>query len=160
MISAEYPGSVPDIEVLRRHSHEVNALLGATRMLADKGYRGDAGVPNCVIVSSEIEKRQRLMVERFFGRLKNYFFVFSRIWDLSPRCFSTFFDIACALTNLTILVSPLNHDDWVFNRKVLKKWEREQLEKIKALQEKREHHRTRRIEAREELISRMVQASI
>ena len=84
MVSAEYPGSVPDLEVLRRHSNEVNAMLGETRMLADKGYRGDTGVPNCVVVSSAVEKRQRLMVERFFGRLKNYFIVFSRIWDLSP----------------------------------------------------------------------------
>ena len=84
MVSAEYPGSVPDLEVLRRHTNEVNAMLGETRMLADKGYRGDTGVPNCVVVSSAVEKRQRLMVERFFGRLKNYFIVFSRIWDLSP----------------------------------------------------------------------------
>ena len=58
MISAEYPGSVPDIEVLRGHSHEVNAMRGATRMLADKCYRGDAGFPNCVVVSSEIENRK------------------------------------------------------------------------------------------------------
>ena len=109
MISEEYPGSVPDVEVLRRHSDEVNSMLGTSQMLADKGYRGDTQVPNCIVVSEtmELEKRHRLIVERFFGRLKNYFVVFSKVWELSPRCLSTFFDIACAMTNVTILI-PLS----------------------------------------------------
>ena len=93
MITQEDPGSVADIELLRRHAFEVNAMLGDSQMLADLGYHGETNVPNCQVVcqTSEIEKRTRLIVERFFGRLKNYFIVFSRIWELSPRCFSTFF---------------------------------------------------------------------
>ena len=39
MISKERPGSVTDLEVLRRHAEEVNQMLGETHMLADKGYR-------------------------------------------------------------------------------------------------------------------------
>ena len=72
MISQEYPGSVADIELLRRHAFEVNAMLGDSQMLADLGYRGETNVPNCQVVcqTSEIEKRTRLIVERFFGRLK------------------------------------------------------------------------------------------
>ena len=41
MISEEYPGSVSDLEVFRRHAEEVNQMLGETRMLADKAYRGN-----------------------------------------------------------------------------------------------------------------------
>ena len=138
MISQEYPGSVADIEVLRRHSFEVNEMLRDSQMLADLGYRGETNVPNCHVVrqTSETEKRTRLIVERFFGRLKNYFIVFSRTWELSPRCFSAFFDLACALTNLTILVSPLNQEDWVFNVNLLRKWKRQEVERQLALEQK------------------------
>ena len=55
MISDEYPGSVADIEVLRRHV-EVNRMLGGSHMLADKWYRCDTGVPHCFVAS---EKRSR-----------------------------------------------------------------------------------------------------
>ena len=159
MISQEYPGSVADIEVLRRHAFEVNAMLGDSQMLADLGYRGETNVPNCQVVNptSEMEKRTRLIVERFFGRLKNYFIVFSRIWELSPRCFSTFFDLACALTNLTILVSPLNQDDWVFNVNLLRKWKRQECERQLALKRKRERLKIRRLEEREEIISSILE---
>ena len=40
MISAEHTGSVPDIEILKQHPEEVNRMIGVTRLLADKGYRG------------------------------------------------------------------------------------------------------------------------
>ena len=51
MISKAHPGSVADIEVLKRHSQQVNQMLGRTTVLADKGYRGDPGVPNLRVVS-------------------------------------------------------------------------------------------------------------
>ena len=91
MISNEYPGSRADIEVLRRHAEEVNRMLGPTKMLADKGYIGDTHVPNCTVVNNhnEAERRARVIVERFFGRLKGTFIVFSRIWELSPRASAT-----------------------------------------------------------------------
>ena len=85
MISKAHPGSVSDLEVLRRHSAEVNEMIGASRMLADRGYRGVTGVPNCIVVSegNPVEQRARVLVERFFGRLKSVFFVFSGVWELS-----------------------------------------------------------------------------
>ena len=72
MTSKEYPGSVADIEVLRRHANEVNEMLGETKMLADKGYRGDPLVPNCLVVSqdNQAETNARLVVERFFRSLE------------------------------------------------------------------------------------------
>ena len=113
MITKEYPGSTADIEVLRRHADEVNRMIDETTMLADKGYQGETGVPNCHVVSGAIEAEveNRLNVERFFGRLKSTFMVFSKRWELTGPCFSLYFDLACALTNLAILVAPLNKDD-------------------------------------------------
>ena len=160
MISEEFPGSVADIEVLRRHATAVNAMLGETKMLADKGYRGDTGVPNCLVVSGmhDAETRQRLVVERFFGRLKNYFIVFARRWELSPRCFSRFFDLSCALTNLTILSSPLNQEDWVFNNNLLLQWERQNIERMERARLRREERKWRRTEEREALILSTVES--
>ena len=159
MISKEHPGSVTDLEVLRRHAEEVNQMLGETHMLADKGYRGNTRVPNCVVVSAtrEVEKRQRLIVERFFGRLKSTFMVFSRCWELSGGCFSTFFNIACALTNLSIMVSPLNQDDWDFNKKLLKKWKRVAIQRVESEREKRERRKTAGLDERREAIVSITQ---
>ena len=147
MISQAHPGSVTDIEVLRRHSAEVNEMIGASRMLADKGYRGDTCVPNCKVVSrgNAIEQRARVLVERFFGRLKNVFFVFSGVWELSPRSFDVFFDIACALTNIMLLTSPLNYDDWHFNEAVLRKWAKEVLQKAEHNRDKYQRKKTNRL---------------
>ena len=68
MASKKHPGSVSDIEVLRRHAAEVNEMVGESKMLADKGYRCDPLVPNCQVVSNEnlAEMNARLIVERFF----------------------------------------------------------------------------------------------
>ena len=77
MISKAVGGSVTDLVILKRHADEVNQMLGATTVLADKGYRGDTRVTNCRVVSqeNEAERSARVIVERFFGRLKNTFIV-------------------------------------------------------------------------------------
>ena len=155
MISVEFPGSVADITILRDHAAEVNAMLGESTLLADKGYSGDSLVPNLVVVEDETDQhvvQQRAVVERFFGRLKNSFVVFSQKWTLSFSSFSWFFDLACGLTNLLILTAPLNHDDWVFNNHLLLLWqnETEEIETKRRTKEKRK--RERRTLEREELI--------
>ena len=45
--------------------------------------------------------------------------MFSRKWVLSHERFDTFFDVACALTNLDVLVRPLQRRDAEFNRGLL-----------------------------------------
>ena len=122
MISDTYPGSVADITVLRNHAAEVNAMLGESTLIADKGYRGDCLLPDLAVVEDDACKRvrqQRALVERFFGRLKNSFVVFSQKWTLGFACFSSVSDTACGLTNPLILVHHLNYDDWVFNNNLL-----------------------------------------
>ena len=61
MISAEYPGSVPDVEILTRHAEDVNRMIGPTRVLADKGYRGVTQVPNLHVVTDENEAEKELV---------------------------------------------------------------------------------------------------
>ena len=130
-------------------------MLGQSSMLADKGYRGDTLVPNTIVVGDHLDQRicaYRLVVERFFGRLKNTFIVFSRRWTLDIDSFSDFFDVACGLTNLTILVDPLNHGDWVFNNNILLMWVNEIQENEENRRMKEAARRERRRLEREELI--------
>ena len=124
MISQEHPGSVPDVEILKRHAENVNRMIGPTRVLADKGYRGVTQVPNLHVVTDEngAEKRARVIVEQFFGRLKSSCAVFARPWELSWRRFSDLFDIGCALTNILLDIHPLNIDDWDFKDGIFRKW--------------------------------------
>lgn len=155
MISKEYPGSVSDITVLRLHAPEVNRMLGQSSMLADKGYRGDTFVPNVVVVGDHLDPHicaYRLIVERFFGRLKNTFIVFSQRWTLDNCTFSDYFDVACGLTNLLILVEPLNHDDWVFNNNILVLWINQMEVNAENRKKKEEERRERRRLEREDLI--------
>ena len=155
MISQEHPVSVSDITVLRRHAQEVNRLLGHSSMLADKGYRGDCLVPNIIVVGEHLDEHlcaYRLVVERFFGRLKNTFIVFSQRWALDIDRFSEFFDVACGLTNLLILVEPLNHNDWVFNNNILLLWLNEMEDSEEGRKRKEAGRRERRRLEREELI--------
>ena len=58
MVSEAFLGSVPDIEVLKRHAEEVNNLLGVTTMLADDGYRGDTRVNNLTLASNGGEGKE------------------------------------------------------------------------------------------------------
>ena len=159
MISEEYPGSFSDIEILKRHPEQVNQMLGVTHMLADKGYRGDPHVPNLIVVpdGDEIQKRARLIVERFFGRLKNSFIVFSMTRELAWERFSDYFDVACALTNSLITISPLNYQDWQFNQKVYDKWARQVQQRAARNKEKYERKKTMRLQQREAISSTMSQ---
>ena len=151
MISQEHPGSVPDEEILKRHAEDVNRMIGPTRVLADKGYRGVTQVPNLHVVTdeNEAEKRARVIVDRFFGRLKNSFVVFARPWELSWRRFSDLFDIGCALTNVLLVIHPLNIDDWDFNDGIFRKWKKQMEERAQRNKERYERRKTARLRERE-----------
>ena len=50
LVSKAFHGSVSDIEVLRSHTDEINAVLAGRSMLADLGYRGvQHDVPTIVV---------------------------------------------------------------------------------------------------------------
>ena len=126
-------------------------MIGPTRVLADKGYRGITQVPNLYVVTeeNEVETRTRVIVERFFGRLKNSFAVFRRPWELSWRCFSDLFDIGCGLTNVLLVIHSLNLNDWIFNDCVFRKWERQMQERARRNKARYERKKTTRLQERE-----------
>ena len=157
MVSEARAGSVSDIVVLKDHAEQVNLMLGVTRLLADDGYRGDTRVNNLILASNggEEDTRARLIVERFFGRLKNVF-VFSKTWELSYRTFDDFFDIACALTNISILQAPLNFDDWEFNECLLREWEKMIEERVTRDKDRYERKKLKRL-LDQQMVSHMSQ---
>ena len=122
IVSKAFPGSVSDIEVLRSHSGEVNAVLAGRSMLADLGYRGvQHDVPTIVVCDMQhIQNRtRRVLVECYFGRLKCLWSVFSARWKLGDKVFDDFFDLACCFTNMDVLHRPLRETDREFNQGLL-----------------------------------------
>ena len=76
MISDAYPGSVADIAVLRNHAVEVNAMLGESSLIVDKGYRGDCLVPGLTVVEDDAcmrVRQQRALVEWLFCQFMSLF---------------------------------------------------------------------------------------
>ena len=132
IISKSFPGSVTDIQVLRSHADEVNAILGGSSMLADLGYRGvQLDVPTVMVCDREHipDRTRRVLVECYFGRLKMLWSVFATRWKLGEQAFDAFFDLACCFTNADVLRRPLGEADKVFNDGVrnLVRTEREEL---------------------------------
>ena len=122
LVAKSFPGSVPDITILRSHAGEVNAMLQGRSMLADLGYRGaEHDVPTIIVCDQDqAENRaKRVLVECFFGRLKRLWSVFSTTWVLSENEFDLFFDLACGFTNIDVLHRPLREVDRDFNDGVL-----------------------------------------
>ena len=118
-VSAGYPGSMSDIEILKRESNEINALLGGKTILADLGYvGGEMNVHGLVVCRRDNPqlRARRVLVECFFGRLKGLFSLFSSLFCLDEKFFDIFFDTACALTNLHIVDNPLQDVDRDFNK--------------------------------------------
>ena len=117
-MSRAFPGSVHDINVLRSHTADINDVLAGRSMLADLGYRGaHVDVPTIIVCDGTNARLRvrRVLVECFFGRLKSLWRVFSTTWTIGEEDFDTFFDIACAFTNMDILHRPLWENDRLFN---------------------------------------------
>ena len=146
LVSKSFPGSVTDIEVLRSHAAEVNAILDGTSMLADLGYRGvQTDVPTIVVCDRERvhNRTRRVFVECYFGRLKRMCSVFATRWKFGEPAFDTFFDLACCITNADVLRRPLREEENAFNGVMnLIRLEREAT--LRDYRERNERYRQRR----------------
>ena len=149
-VSTGRPGSVHDVTVMRGDSEAINALVGRSTLLGDKGYRGgESSVPMLFVVEDETRRElrvQRTLVECFFGRLKNKYKAFGRKWFLGVEAFDGFFDCACALTNADVLVNPLSPADQQHNQTILNLWQAEEAERRESRRVRNEAYR-RRVEA-------------
>ena len=91
-------------------------------------------------------RSRRVIVECFFGRLKSLWSVFARAWTLEKEDFDIFFDIACGLTNVHILLYPLQQADLLFNAGVLNLIKARVLREREAQRASNEAYRRRRHE--------------
>lgn len=115
-ISNYRPGSVHDMVILKETADDIKDILGSKKLLADKGYVGGNGhIDNLVIPTDEAShneiKKRRVLIERYFGRLKLRFDVLNSIFPLSEESFDDVFNICCCILNIELKEMPLNESD-------------------------------------------------
>lgn len=151
-ISNYRPGSVHDMVILRETSDDINDMLGDKKLLSDKGYVGGSGYVRNLVIPSDCPsdtqiKKQRSLVERFFGRLKLRFNVLNSVFPLSEELFDDVFNICCCLLNLELSEMPLNEKDEeineVFNNNLLIEHQERKEKKRKANKKSREGKKKR-----------------
>ena len=120
--SPGYPGSVHDYTIFSQTLGNIKKMIGSGALLADSAYIG--GIKDIPLYISRPYgtpdiSSARVIVERFFGRLKVLFRVFTSVWPLDARLCSSFFQLACMLTNFNIQMHPLTVQDEQMNSRYL-----------------------------------------
>ena len=147
VVSTSFPGSVHDVVILRSHAEQINNVLQGRSLLADLGFHGTQhDVPTIIVCGDQDRalRALRVQVECFFGRLKSLWTIFSTTWTLYEEEFDLFFDIACGLTNVHILLHPLREVDSSFDKGVLNQIKAQQKRRIDAQKLANERYRRRR----------------
>lgn len=125
----------------------MNQLAGGATVLADKGYRGgEYHVPSLVVVTEDspaIQRNRRVIVECFFGRLKQKYATLSRKWVLDGQSFDVFFDIACGFVNADILHCPLARDEQHTHLNIIACWRLREEERLRRRSEINARYRAR-----------------
>ena len=147
-MSRGYAGSKHDIAILRTHADLINNTPQGRSILGDLGYRGaEHDIPSFIVCGeSDPLRSRRVIVECFFGRLKSLWTVFARAWTLEKDDFDVFFDVACGLTNVHVLLYPLQQADLLFNKGVLNMIKARVLREKDAQRQSNEAYRRRRLE--------------
>ncbi|KAH7815507.1 putative DDE superfamily endonuclease [Monocercomonoides exilis] len=113
-ISHVQTGSTHDFVLFKDHLPQFESQLGGAKILADSAYIGARPELGAIIskpVGTPELASKRVIVERFFGRLKTLFAVFRRPWPFEVERVAEYFTIACCLTNFHILKNPLTAVD-------------------------------------------------
>ena len=142
------PGSMHDLVVMRRSATTLNQLAGGSVILADKGYRGgEHNVPTLLVVTEDspvVQRNKRVIVECFFGRLKQKYATLSRKWVLDEQSFDLFFDMACGFVNADILYHPLIGADRQVHLNIMWGWLQREEERQRHRAEINARYRARR----------------
>ena len=146
LISKAYEGSKHDVAILREHADVINNTLQGRSILGDKGYRGaERDIPTFIVCGEDAALQgRRVLVECFFGRLKSLWSIFEHAWTMEKADFDIFFDIACGLTNVHVLLNPLREVDSEFNQGILNFIKREVLQRKEQQRRANEAYRRRR----------------
>ncbi|KAH7815639.1 putative DDE superfamily endonuclease [Monocercomonoides exilis] len=97
-ISFVHTGSTHDFTVFKEHCPLFKDQLKGSKIQADSAYIGAKPELDAIItqlVGTQELASKRVIVERFFGRLKTLFPVFRRQWPFEPDRISDYFIVAC-----------------------------------------------------------------
>ena len=104
-VSKAFPGKMHDWSVFLQHFEDFKGKLGARTYMGDSAYIGGVAAHGAVISrprGTPVVSSKRVIVERYFGRLKHIFPVLRHTFALEPEYLDIMFDISCALTNFHI----------------------------------------------------------
>ncbi|KAH7826310.1 putative DDE superfamily endonuclease [Monocercomonoides exilis] len=122
-LSSVNTGSTHDFNIFKDHYPQFQALLGGSKVLADSAFIGARAEIDAIIskpVGTPHLASRRVIVERFFGRLKTLFAVFRHPWPFEVFRVGSYFSVACCLANFHILHNPLTEKDSEANRRFVK----------------------------------------
>jgi hypothetical protein len=159
MIHSGFPGSIYDFHLFNENSGDVEKYfkeyptIESPVMLADKGYIGQvqSGSITCLTPKKKPKNSllgnsdrrnnrnisgQRVIIENYFGRLKQKFHIMSLRFRTERDDFNVYFETCCALTNFEISScnAPLRKDGSVFYRQLLCNMQRKGEDAIKKAQ--------------------------
>jgi hypothetical protein len=138
-VTSGVPGAKHDMLLFREHVVELEDLIARhagqpVSILADKGYIGNPGSPQVVLITPyrkplprELTPEQlqwnaaigseRVIIENFFGRMRAKFDIMVVRWGQKDEFYPVVFEICCALVNFDIRSpggSPLRATDGEF----------------------------------------------
>ncbi|KAH7825432.1 putative DDE superfamily endonuclease [Monocercomonoides exilis] len=121
-VSSIHTGSTHDFSIFKEHFPQFKAQLGGSKVLADSAYIGARADLDAYItkpVGTPQLASRRVIVERYFGRLKTLFAVFRHNWPFQVEKIADYFIVTCALTNFHILHNPLTGLDCEANQRFI-----------------------------------------
>ncbi|KAH7822590.1 putative DDE superfamily endonuclease [Monocercomonoides exilis] len=145
-ISEVYTGSTHDYSVFKEHYPKFQDKMEGSKILADSAYVGARPELGAVIskpVGTKEISSKRVIVERFFGRLKTLFSVFRHPWPFDVEKIGEYFFVACCLTNYHILQNPLTKKDEEANQRFLDSLVYDYLQKKEAKRIANERYNTK-----------------
>lgn len=109
-VSPVYEGSVHDYTIFIATQDDLLKQLGNKTIMADSAYIGAVKTHRAVISDPHTVNsvsKKRVLVEQYFGRLKQLFPIFRHVWKYKGTLLNGYFRLACALTNVHIIAHPL-----------------------------------------------------
>ncbi|KAH7822208.1 putative DDE superfamily endonuclease [Monocercomonoides exilis] len=100
-ISAIYSGSTHDYVILKEHYPLFESKLEGSKILADSAYIGARPNLDAIItkpVGTQKLASHRVIVERFFGRMKTLFSIFRKPWIFEIDRIADYFNVACYIS--------------------------------------------------------------
>ncbi|ELP86166.1 hypothetical protein EIN_328430 [Entamoeba invadens IP1] len=111
-VSKAVQGADHDMTILKNTSETINNMLGTTKIIGDKGYKGfDLYIPTGSVSKESPLKEKGCLIERYFGRIKMVFKFTREKYLKDFVSFDNLFVISCCFCNEDIEINPLENQD-------------------------------------------------